>query len=159
MLVWRLCKARRAASVPSGKGSQLAGARWTPVGLPMVYCSSSVSLATLELLVHLDMGELPSEPYVAIELQVPDAHVEAVADGDLPPDWREEPTALSDPQGPKDFGETWYRSKRSLALSLPSAVIQHERNLILNPDHHAIEQVTVTRTLAYRFDPRLFLDP
>lgn len=159
MLVWRLCKARRAATVLSGKGSQLAGARWTPVGLPMVYCSASVSLATLELLVHLDVSELPSEPYVAIELHVPDAQVEVVQASDLPPDWRDEPTALSDAQGPKDFGEAWYRSKRSLALSVPSAVIPHERNVLLNPDHHAIEQVTVSRTLAYHFDPRLFLDP
>ena len=88
MLVWRLCKARRAASVLSGKGSQLAGARWAPVGVPMVYCSASVSLATLELLVHLDTDELPAEPYVAIELHVPDGLVEVVVDVDLPRDWR-----------------------------------------------------------------------
>jgi len=124
----------------------------------MVYCSASVSLATLELLVHLDTDELPSEPYVAIELGVPDALVEVVADVDLPPDWRAAPTALSDPQGPQDFGAAWYRSQRSLAISVPSAVVPHERNVILNPQHGAMAQVAVTRTLAYQFDPRLFLD-
>lgn len=122
----------------------------------MVYCSESVSLATLELLVHLDIDELPTEPYVAIELDVPDELIEVVADADLPPDWNA-PGALSDPAGPRAFGETWSRSRRSLALSVPSAVIALERNLIINPEHDSLEKVVITRQQAYQFDPRLFV--
>ncbi len=37
-----------------GIGTQKAGGRWTPRGVKAVYISSSLALAALELLVHLE---------------------------------------------------------------------------------------------------------
>ena len=51
---WRIIKSRFAAEAFSGEGARLYGGRWNSPGTAMVYTAGSVSLATLELLVHLD---------------------------------------------------------------------------------------------------------
>jgi RES domain-containing protein len=43
-------------------------------------------------------------------------------------------------------------------LSVPSAVIPIERNLLLNPLHPAIAQVRITDDQPFSFDPRLLRD-
>ncbi|MDN5850725.1 MAG: RES domain-containing protein, partial [Nitrococcus sp.] len=56
------------ASVLSGEGAQLHGGRWNPIGTPAVYAAGSLSLAALELLVHLRIEEARKR-YVALTLE------------------------------------------------------------------------------------------
>ena len=58
--VWRLCKSKHAAF--DGEGARLAGGRWNRRGTAVVYASESLSLAALELLVHVDAALLPGRP-------------------------------------------------------------------------------------------------
>src|SRR5260370_9245847 len=50
----RLGRGTRAKDAFTGEGSRLYGGRWTPKGLPAVYCSEHLSLCVLELRVNQD---------------------------------------------------------------------------------------------------------
>ena len=54
-----------------GEGARTAGGRWHHHGDAVVYASSSLSLASLELFVHLDPEEMPDD-LVAIPADIPD---------------------------------------------------------------------------------------
>jgi len=51
---WRIVKAKHAATAFSGEGAAKTGGRWNSRGVPVVYASSTKSLAALETLVHLN---------------------------------------------------------------------------------------------------------
>src|ERR1700677_2979029 len=57
MAVIRLHRKQRLAS--NYDGSLLYAGRWNPAGTPMLYASASLSLACLEVLVHLSPGQTP----------------------------------------------------------------------------------------------------
>ena len=52
-ILWRLVKQRHIATAFDGEGARLYGGRWNSRGTPMVYLSASLSLAALELFMHL----------------------------------------------------------------------------------------------------------
>ena len=68
----RICKTRHLATALSGEGARLNGGRWNSPGLPAVYTSSSLSLATLEVLVHLEDPELLANLFSWFPLEIPD---------------------------------------------------------------------------------------
>ncbi|MGD0771893.1 MAG: RES domain-containing protein [Candidatus Solibacter sp.] len=53
----------------SGEGARLYGGRYNPKGIPAVYTAQSISLALLEILVHLEKSEIP-EDYVAMGIEL-----------------------------------------------------------------------------------------
>ena len=54
---FRLCKTKHLATAFTGEGARLNGGRWNSPGNSVVYTSASLSLATLEVLVHLEDPE------------------------------------------------------------------------------------------------------
>ncbi|MBI5171468.1 MAG: RES domain-containing protein [Candidatus Melainabacteria bacterium] len=54
-----------------GEGARLFGGRWNSPGLPAIYTSSHLSLAALELLVHLNFDNLPAD-LVWLKIEVPE---------------------------------------------------------------------------------------
>jgi RES domain-containing protein len=59
MKIYRMHRAVRAAANYSG--AMQAGGRWNPIGTPMLYTAQHLSLACVEILVHLDKSELPCD--------------------------------------------------------------------------------------------------
>jgi len=60
------------------------------------------------------------------------------------------------PDAQKEFGADWLSSCRSVALSVPSAVLQMERNILLNPLHPDLSKsVDVASIDAFEYDPRM----
>lgn len=57
----------------------------------------------------------------------------------------------------RDFGTAWARAGRSLALSVPSLVMPHDRNVILNPRHPRMHEVYEVKRERVSLDPRLRL--
>jgi RES domain-containing protein len=112
----------------SGEGAKRNGARWNSIGTAMVYTASTLALATLEVLVHLEQP-----------------------DDDLPEDWRGYPA----PPSTKAIGDEWIGSQSSLALVVPSAVIPLEFNCLINPNHPDASQLILGERIAYPFDARL----
>ncbi|MEP7364631.1 MAG: RES family NAD+ phosphorylase [Acidobacteriota bacterium] len=67
MTVYRVVRSRYADL--SGDGAKLYGGRFNPPAIAAVYASQSISLALLEVLVHLDKREVPGD-YVVMAIQI-----------------------------------------------------------------------------------------
>ncbi len=140
---------RHAAGVLSGVGAAEFGGRWNPVGRRMVYTADSLALATLELSAHLTGARMK---YVAVELDVPDAHLDVLEVGDLRKQWAAHPDSTA------RIGEAWATTGRSLALAVPSALVDArsgERNVLIDPLHAAITAVRELQRFDVTLDERL----
>jgi RES domain-containing protein len=148
---WRIVKAKHAATAFSGNGAAKTGGRWNSRGVPVVYASSTKSLAALETLVHLN----PPVPfnYVAFRLQFDDTLIENVPLNRLPADWRVEPP----PPSTKAIGDAWLWEVRSAVLALPSVIVPGELNYLLNPAHPAFKRISIGKPERFVFDPRLLI--
>ena len=148
---WRIVKEKHAATAFSGEGAARTGGRWNSRGVPLIYTSSTQSLAALESLVHLNPPVLFK--YVAIRIAFDDALVEIVPAKALPPDWRAEPP----PPSSKRVGDAWVLGARSAVLALPSVIIPAERNFLLNPAHPDFRRISFGKPQRFAFDPRLLV--
>ena len=148
---WRLTKAKYAGSALSGVGSALRAGRWHARGRPVVYAASSAALALLETLVHVDRAELLRAEYVAVPVRVPAGLVERLAPGELPADWR----AWPHPASTRALGTAWFDGGRSAALVVPSVVVPHEWDVLLNPTHPDFGLVEVGEPEPFPVDARL----
>jgi len=91
MLAWRICKKRHVASAFRGIGAAKVGGRWNRKGEPVIYASSSLSLAALELFVHLEPNGMPDD-LRSVVAAIPDTvSWEELTAADLPANWREYP--------------------------------------------------------------------
>lgn len=150
MRLWRIASAAHAAF--DGEGARRHGSRWTPRGIPAVFTSATLSLAALERFVHTDSDLEPTD-LLAIPVEIrDDIAVDAVAVETLPADWRTFPP----PPALALIGEQWFRSSRTPVLSVPSVVIPHERNFVLNPLHRGFAQIVIGRSEPFSFDPRMW---
>ena len=150
MRVWRICSRRHRRF--DGEGARRYGGRWNHTGTSVVYTSGSLSLAVLELFVHVDIDTAPGD-LVAIQVDVPDTlMIETVKIESLPRDWRRYPAS----QALKDIGTAWASRSSTLILAVPSAVIPEERNYLLNPAHRDFKRIRLRKPVAFRFDPRMW---
>lgn len=151
MRVWRICRARYAAEAFSGSGARRFGGRWNSPGVPMVYASSSLALAAIELFVHLEPAQQPDD-LVAIAASLPEGEPAQRLDPEkLPPRW------WSDDFEPlRALGDRWIQERSSLAMQVPSAALRMEWNVLINPLHSAIAGLEIESPEAFHFDARMF---
>lgn len=148
LVAWRLTKARYAETALSGMGSTLHAGRWHLRGRPVVYAASSAALALVETLVHAERADLLRDAYVAVPLRIPARLVETLAD--LPADWQ----AWPHPASTQRLGTAWVDGRRSAVLVVPSAVVPHETNVLLNPLHPAFHTIEVGAPEPFPIDAR-----
>ena len=149
MQVWRLCQKKYQDTAFSGEGGLYASGRWHPKGLPIVYTSSSLALATLEVFVHLESDQIP---LVAIRAIIDDdVAISEVPPGLFPPQWQE----LSAYTTLQKLGRDWLKSQRSPILKVPSAIVPVEFNHLLNPLHPDL-RFSLQPPIHFRFDRRMW---
>jgi RES domain-containing protein len=154
MRVWRICREPFGADALSGRGGLFASGRWHTRGRPIVYSSESLSLAALEILVHVEKATMPSD-LVQIEMEVPeDLGILRIDLHTLPKDWRANPV----PAALQRLGDGWLAAGAAAVLRVPSAVIAEESNFLLNPEHADARRITVVSTAEFSFDSRLTAD-
>ena len=134
--------ARRAGDY---SGAMLAGGRWNPIGTPMLYTAQYLSLACIEILVHLDKNQLPRD-FVWSSTDLPETSA-AVP-------WFQNLNSITACQ---IAGHEWVRTANQAALRVPSVVIPEEFNILLNPTHPAYASLLWSDPRPFRFDPRLFV--
>src|SRR5947209_17003678 len=141
MHLFRLHRAQRRAA--DYGGSLLYANRWNQAGTPMLYASSSLALACLEVLVHLTPSQIPSD------------YVYSVATLDEPPevaDFRGDP---ADELATRRFGQWWANERQELAIQVPSVIVPVEFNVLLSPTHSDFTRIRWYSEGRFSFDPRL----
>ncbi len=128
--------------------------RWNKRGQRVIYASSSRSLATLELIVHRN-NVIPIVEHRVMVISMTDNNklIKQIRINELPDNWQRL-TAYSNLQ---DIGAKWYNSQETLVLKVPSAVILHEYNYVINTEHPGFsKEVKLLRIEDYFWDKRLF---
>jgi len=152
MIVYRICKAKYAQTAFSGAGGLESPGRWHRKGRPIVYASSTLSLAALEYFVHL--GRIDSKiAFVWIHAIIPDdLDKEVVKSESLPAGWNSSPPI----DATMDLGAQWCVDLRSVVLRVPSAVVLREFNYLLNPQHPDFKRIKILPPQPFTFDPRMW---
>jgi len=154
MRVWRICRERHAETAFSGEGSRLTSGRWNSEGVAVAYASEHLSLAALELFIHVDREDEPQD-LVAIEAELPIEPKTVLKQQSeilkrLGLDWRFDlPTT-------RGMGDKWFSARDSLVMLVPSVVIDVEWNILINPEHPDFSKLSIVQKRPFRFDERMF---
>jgi RES domain-containing protein len=123
------------------------GGRWSPPGRACVYASLTAAGALLEYLAHRD-GPLPDGLLLATA-ELPAGTT--LAECNEPSTWREQPYRAEVQQ----VGAGWLGSGRSLTLRVPSALVDGEVNVLLDPEHPGFAALQLRSLAPLQVDPRL----
>jgi RES domain-containing protein len=150
--VWRVVKKARAKEAFSGAGARRYGGRWNHRGTAVVYVSGSLSLAALELFVHLGPAHKGMR-FSTFQVEIPSrAKVDELVRADLPRNWREEPP----PDACKDLGTDWVNRGAAAVFRVPSVIVPVEHNYLLNVGHSDFKKLKISEPTDFAFDPRMW---
>jgi len=110
----------------SGQGGLQASARWHTAERAVVYAAQSLSLAALEILVHLKQTN-DLQPFRLFVAEIPEQFI--LMPSSLPARWQTE-YRIS-----RAFGDAWLKASEQPALRVPSLITPGEWNFLLNPLH------------------------
>ena len=147
MEIYRICLGKYAGElVASGNPG-----RWNLRGQLVIYAAGSRALACLENVVHRS-GEGLNSLFKVIRIEVPDTlSIEELTLAQMPPEW----------QLPRHYarcqplGAAWYQRQTAVVLRVPSSIIAHEHNYVLNTRHPDFGQVKLAGWEDFAFDPRI----
>lgn len=148
---WRIFKTRHAATAFDGEGARVNGGRWNSVGVPMVYTAATVSLAMLEMLVHLDESDVLLS-YSLSRVRFEDTRVTRLDRARLPDNWKD-PSAANDLRA---IGDAGVASGASVILEVPSAIVENESCYLINLAHPDFPSLVIDPPRPFTFDERLF---
>lgn len=151
MKVYRIAKTHYINDL-SGSGARIFGGRWNHKGMGMIYTSENRALATVEYLVHVPLSIVPGDLSL-VTLEIPDEiNPKEILTSDLPSNGRDYPA----PSRLAELGTNWATKNESLLLRVPSAVVEYEFNILINPLHPDMKHVSIFQIESYAFDKRLF---
>jgi RES domain-containing protein len=150
MIVYRLTNGAFINDL-SGTGAKLYGGRWNSPGLPALYTTEHISLAALEILVHIKSYRHPLDYYL-ITIELPDVlSIVSIDHEKLKKNWRDDNEYL------QTIGDEFLKARQSLVLKVPSAIIESENNFIINPAHPDARKIKIRSSQNFIFDKRLYL--
>ncbi|MEO7496907.1 MAG: RES family NAD+ phosphorylase, partial [Massilia sp.] len=136
----------------SGAGAKSSGGRWNSKGTPLVYCATTIALATLETAHSVAGGSLPYNRFlVRVDIPEPVWRARLVLDP-LPGGWDAIPAGLSS----RIAGDAWVASGASALLLVPSVIVPDEYNVMINPRQVDAAGIAATTLKRWLYDPRLF---
>ena len=111
------------------------------MGTPVLYTAEHPALAGFEKLVHGGVG-LAQAPlrHRLVLIDVPEVEVEHMAHV---------------PNDPVAVGQAWIDAAEKPLLRVPSIVVPHAWNYLVNVRHPAVATLNIVENVAFVFDPRL----
>lgn len=150
MRIWRISPSQYVETAFTGIGASLRPGRWNSQGKYMVYCSSSLSLAMLEMRAYTQTN--PTDKVIIPADMDDTVSREVIEVSSLPENWKTVPH----PREVKEIGDLWLDQQRSVVLVVPSAVNEDENNYLLNPAHPDFSRIVILPPRPGLFDSRLF---
>ena len=151
MNVFRITKKKYSSDI-SGKGAELFGGRWNPIGTPALYTSQNRALAILELLVHTPKEIVPPNQTL-LTIEIPkELEGKLFSIDKLQDDWN----SLQTNEWTQTEGLRYFKELNALGIIIPSALISLEKNIVLNPSHEDYQQIKIVEQFEFKFDKRLF---
>lgn len=140
-------------------GAFLHGSRWNTAGHYLVYASGNLSLAMLEVLVHVDDAEaFRAVPHVYHPVRLPEGIVATLDPSSLREGWNNRPETRTS----QTIGDEWLERQTSAVLAIPSVITPAElrfeplyMNYLINPQHPAFHKVQVGSVHDLTWDPRI----
>lgn len=127
--------------VLDGKGAALHGGRWNSMGRPMIYASSSASLAYIELLRRFLPRQVPLD-YCLIEYEVPDdVGIREIPVSVLSEEWN---SALHGMETQK-LGDAFLDDEKELILKVPSVLLPSSYHYNINPLHRDMTKLQISK--------------
>ena len=116
-----------------------------------MYLAEHPALALLETLVHFEIATVAQLPsgYQLLRIEAADSiDIAEIAEGDAPEDWR------TNVDWTRSAGTEWLHTQPS-ALRVPSVVVPHAHNFLLNPLHPAASEVRIVEVMHSPYDTRI----
>jgi RES domain-containing protein len=147
MLVYRITTEKWAGNL---RGSGYA-ARWNSNGVFVCYTGSSRALACLEMVVHLNSDRLKSIFKMSI-VEIPDeVKLTEINIADLPDNWTDHDSY----EQCQKIGDKWIQDFETCVMRVPSAIIKHEYNFLINPQHEDFKKLKIVEIEDFEFDLRI----
>ena len=150
-VAWHITKKKHATNAFDGEGARLYGSRWSTAGTRVAFASESLSLAMLEIVVHLQNSSALAS-FVVFTVGFSENLVQDLDLKLLPKNWRSFPA----PQQTQRIGDDWIMSDSSVLLRVPSAIVAHEHNFLINPMHRDFPNLILQGPLPLDVDGRIF---
>lgn len=155
MKLWRIARDTRqfGACDLSGAGAAIEPGRWNDEAQPVLYTTTTVSLAMLETAAHLVDAALPLNRFL-VEIDVPGdtwTAREVLDVASLPTTWNAIPAG----QASVGVGAAWLASGRSPLLLVPSVVVPEECVVLVNPKHPSCRKLKARAVRSVEYN-RLF---
>ncbi len=147
--VYRFAPERFSADL-SGTGAKLYGGRWNSIGVPAVYTSFSISLALVELFIHKNTYDEILINHL-MEITITDSISTKIDYTKLKQNWQNDESYC------QYIGNQFLTAQTAIGISVPSAIIEQENNLVLNPlSKDFNKKVKIKKVKPFVFDGRLF---
>ncbi|GAA4098219.1 RES family NAD+ phosphorylase [Mucilaginibacter panaciglaebae] len=150
MIVYRLSREAFVNDL-SGYGAEKTGGRWNSKGIPVLYTAASRALAMVEVAVHVPLGIIPINYFIAT-IDIPGNDIIALKADDLPPNWNSNPFVKST----QLIGDDFLRTNQHLVLRVPAASVPGDFNYLINPRHRDFGKIKLKSIDPFVFDVRLF---
>ncbi len=135
-----------------GEGAFRFGGRWNSCGTRILYTAGSLSLAALEMLVHLNNEEILLA-YSFASAVFHESLILPVEDfRPLPENWSASPPPLDIQR----IGDEWAEAQASVVLKVPTSVLPVEFNYLINVEHPRFSKVKLGELRAFTFNERLY---
>jgi len=151
MIVYRLSREKYASDL-MGTGVRINGGRWNSRGKSALYTAQNISLAKLEVTVHLNLDLIPDD-YCLITIEFPnEAEIKTIKVDELSLDWDTNPLSNST----QVIGDNFLNENKYLAFKVPSSIVHQEYNFIINPNYPSFSKVKIIKIEHFTFEDRLF---
>lgn len=147
---WRITLEKYGQEAMTGEGAKLYGGRWNPVGYPAVYLAQHLSLAILEIVVHVDRPDKIKD-FIAFPVTFEKNSIYSLPASILPTNWSELPI----PSSTQQVGKKWLDTNEHMVMQVPSTVVPLEVNFVVNPRHQRFEHIEIEDPVALRINPRI----